>query len=152
MNYYSIILCLVLGLFSNHTEQIVSFNEAGVSTSFKGQFVTVTIHFDILQGYHIQSESETLDDVIATEIVFEDSNSFEIISYEFTSKQNETVILNEYTHNVITSAFEVTVTIKLNEKVSALNYELGGQLYYQACTDRQCLFPRTLNFEVPNIK
>jgi len=148
MNYYSTILLFLFGLVSNsQTEHFVAFTEENVSVSSESQFVTITLPFKILEDYHIQSESKVLEDVIATEIIFDDSASFDIVSYEYTLKHNEKVVLNQYVHDVLTDEFEVTVRLKVNKNIS--DYKLNGQLYYQACTDRQCLFPRTLNFQVP---
>ncbi len=151
MNCYRIAICFMLWAFNSQAQDLVKFNEAGINKTTEDKLVTIILSFEILEGYHIQSESESLDGSLATEITFNDSNLFEIISYEYTKKQNEIVILSQYAHRVLIDVFEVTVKLKLNEQASNSNSILRGQLYYQACTDRQCLFPRTLNFQVPNI-
>ena len=149
MNYYKIAICFMLLAFNSQAQDLVKFNETNLNKTTEGNLITVILPFEILEGYHIQSVSDTLDDVIPTEIMFEDSNLYEIVSYKYTKKHNEIVVLNQYEHNVLTDEFEVTITLKLNEKSLNSNNKLSGQLYYQACTDRQCLFPRTLNFQVP---
>ena len=151
MNYYRIAICFMLLAFNSHAQDLVRFNETNVNKTRENSFVTITLPFEILEGYHIQSESETLDGSLATEITFEDSNLFEIVSYEYSKKQNEIVVLSQYAHNVLVNKFEVTIRIKLNKDALNLQNHINGQLYYQACTDKRCLFPRTLNFQVLNI-
>ena len=151
MNYYSLVLCFIISVFHANAQEIVTISEFEVHKTDKSKIVSVTLSFEILDGYHIQSEIENLDDFIATEIRFEDSDAFNIESYEFTSKQNETVVLNEYVQEVLMNSFDVTIRLKIYEKALNDNHALRGELYYQACTNRQCLFPRTLNIQIPNI-
>lgn len=149
MNYFSTTICLLLLTFNSYAQDFVTLNETNIETTTEGNLVTVTLPFKIVDGYHIQSEVDTLGDSIMTEIIFAENDMFELISYEFSKKHNEEVVLNEYTHFVLIDIFEVTVTLKLND--NNLKPELSGQLNYQACTNKQCLFPRTLNFQVLDI-
>ena len=148
MNYFSTTLCLMLLTFNCYAQDFVTLNEANIETT-EDNLIIITLPFEIVDGYHIQSEVDTPCDSLMTEIIFAENDMFELISYEFSKKHNEEVVLNEYTHFVLIDIFEVTVTLKLND--NSLKPELNGQLNYQACTNKQCLFPRTLNFQVLNI-
>ena len=101
----------------------------------------------MLEGYHVQSNSDISGGLIATEITFEDNGNYTIVGQEFSLKQNETIVLDGVEHKVISNRFEVTTTFKFIKNTS--DAQLEGELYYQACTDRQCLFPRALNFQIP---
>jgi hypothetical protein len=151
MNYYSIALCFMLWVGNLQANEFVTFDKAEVHKTTQNHMVTVTLSFEILEGYHIQSEADTLDDVIATTIGFEDSDAYEIVSYAFTLKHNDIVVLNEFAHDVLINRFEVSISLRISENTVGNAHMLSGQLQYQACTDRQCLFPRTLKFQVPNI-
>ncbi len=151
MKFYSIVLCFLFLAISGHTQQFVEFNGAKISKALKKQEVDIILSFKIAERYHIQSELESLDGSIATKIAFDDNDSFEIISNEFTFKQNQVIVLNQYAHNVLTDEFEVTVRLKLNKKTLNFKNLLKGILSYQACTDKQCLFPRDLDFKIQNI-
>lgn len=148
MNYYSLILCFTLSIFANETKQFVQLNEADVVILKDSKYVTITLPFEVLSTYHIQSNSDASDGSIPTEITFKENDNYEIKSQEFSVKNDETIFLNGDMHKVISNRFEVTVILKLNKNVS--NFKLEGALDYQACTDRLCLFPRTLNFQTNN--
>lgn len=147
MNYYSLALCFMLSLWGNETKQIVEFKETEVVKVTEDIYITITLPFEVLELYHIQSNSDNSGGLIATEITFKENNNYTIVHQEFSLKQNETIVLNGVEHAVISSRFEITATLKLVENTS--NVKLEGELYYQACTDRQCLFPRALNFQLP---
>jgi len=136
----------MLSLFGSETKQFVEFKNAEVVIVEENRYVTIILPFEVLSDYHIQSNSEASEDAIPTEITFKESNYYEIKNQEFYLKDIQTIILNGDKHKVISNRFEVVVTLKLNENIS--NAVLEGELYYQACTDRQCLFPRALNFQI----
>lgn len=146
MNYYSLILCFILPFFGNKTEQFVEFKDAEIKIEKYNDYVTITLPFKVLEPYHIQSNSEVLEGLIMTEITLKENNAFKIVSQEFSLKQDETVDLNGAIHKVISNQFEVTIVLKLNESTSSAMLE--GDLYYQACSESQCLFPRGLNFQI----
>lgn len=147
MNYYSLTICFMLSFFGNETKQLVEFKEAEVVKVTAHGYATITLPFEVLEAYHIQSNSDNSDGLIATKITFKKNKNYIIEHQEFSLKQIETILLNGVKHEVISSRFEITATLKLIESTS--NLKLEGELYYQACTDRQCLFPRVLNFQIP---
>lgn len=137
----------MLSLWANETKQLVEFKEAEVLKVTEDGYATVTLPFEVLEAYHIQSNSDNLGDLIATKITFKENSNYTIEHQEFSLKQQETIVLNGVKYEVISSQFEITARLKLIANTS--NLKLEGELYYQACTDRQCLFPRTLNFQIP---
>jgi len=148
MNCCSLFLFVVLSLFGDQQKQFVSFNDTEVRISEEKEILIITLPFTIDEGYHIQAASEVLDNLIATEISFEQNGSFEIESYEFSLTNYDTVELNEFTHRVLSDRVEVTVALKFKENKSKKGIGLNGELYYQACDDQRCFFPRTLAFNV----
>ena len=149
MNYFKITMCFMLIACNSQAQDFVTFNKTNIMKTTKDELVKIILPFEIVEGYHIQSEIESTDGSITTDIVFEENDLIEILSYSYSKKNNEIVVLNQFEYNVLTDKFEVTVTLKRTNKT--LKSSLTGQLYYQACTDKQCLFPRTLNFEIPKI-
>ena len=147
MNYCSLILCFILSVVGNETKQFVEFKSAEVVKVTEHGYTTITLPFEVLEGYHVQSNSDISGGLIATEITFEDNGNYTIVGQEFSLKQNETIVLDGVEHKVISNRFEVTTTFKFIKNTS--DAQLEGELYYQACTDRQCLFPRALNFQIP---
>ena len=147
MNYYRITICFMLLAFNSQAQDFVKFNKTSINKTHEDKLVTIILPFEVLEGYHIQSDSGISDGSIATEITFKENNNYIIKHQEFSLKQDETLVLNGAKHKVISNQFEVKVVIKLNKNIS--NIKLEGELYYQTCTDKQCLFPRALNFQTP---
>ncbi len=146
MNYYSLFFGLLLIVAPVTQKQFVSFDDESVSISRQDEIVAIVIPFEIIEGYHIQAVSEAKDNLIATEFSLVYNEAYTILSEEFTSTNYDTVILNQFTHRVLSNRLEMTVTLKLNVDVIDSELKLKGQLMYQACDDKQCYFPRTLNF------
>ena len=137
---------------SSQAQNYVEFEEAENYKISKGQVVTITLSFKILEGYHIQSESKLIENIIPTEIIFDNDPSFEILFHEFIIENKETVILNQFEHEVLVDQFKVRVKLKLSRYNLLYNKSLNGYLNYQACTAKQCLFPRRLDFKVSKIQ
>ena len=146
MNYYSIILCFALSFLGKETKQFVEFKDANITVVKENGYATITLPFEVLKDYHIQSNSDISDGSIPTEIIFKEKKGYKIEHQKFSLKQNETIQLNGANHKVISNQFEVTVKLKINENISKVKLE--GELYYQACSNSQCLFPRSLNFKL----
>jgi len=133
-------------LFGNETKQFVQLNEADIVIKRENGYATITLPFEVLSAYHIQSNSDASDGSIPTEISFVENDNYKIEYQDFSLKNDKTIFLNGDKHKVLSNRFEVKITLKLNDNVSDLKLE--GALDYQACTDRLCLFPRTLNFQI----
>ena len=146
MTYYSLSLYFILSIFGNETSQFVEFVETDVVIVKDNDYATITIPFEVLPTYHIQSNIGMSNGTIATKVTFKDHQSYKVEHQEFSLRHDRIIILNGDEHQVMANRFEIKVTLKLNENNS--NEKLEGELYYQTCTDRQCLFPRTLNFKI----
>ncbi len=147
MIYYSLTICFILSIFGTETKQFVEFKQAEVQIVQEKGYATITLPFKVLTDYHIQSNADNSDGSIATEITFKENDSYKVEHQEFSLNKDETIFLNGYAHKVIPNQFEVKIVLKLKENTP--NTSLDGVLNYQACTDRQCLFPRALNFQIP---
>ena len=146
MNYCSLAICFIVSVLGNETKQFVEFKKAEVVKVTEDKYTSITLPFEVLEGYHIQSNSDISGGLIATGITFEENGNYKIEDQEFSLKRNEVIVLKGVEQAVISNRFEITLTLKFEENNS--NVKLAGELYYQACTDRQCFFPRTLNFQL----
>ncbi|PKQ44574.1 hypothetical protein [Confluentibacter flavum] len=148
MSFYNIIWCLLFSLLCCQQKQFVRLVDDDIKINKQDEVISITIPFEILEGYHIQALSETLDNLIPTEITFDPPYGSHVIKYEFVNVHYDTVILNKITHRVLSKEFDVIVTLKYDRDVEHKNLKLEGNLYYQTCNDRQCFFPRMYSFGV----
>ncbi|MBJ6367803.1 hypothetical protein [Snuella sedimenti] len=145
MSFYNFLLCCFLGLFHFQQKQFVSIEEDRIKINRDNTIITIMIPFKILDGYHIQALSNTQDNLIPTEINFEVPEGC-TLQKTFTKKYYDTVVLDKVEHKALSHILEVTVTLKCDKRMPSDSSYLNGGLYYQTCNDRQCFFPRTLDF------
>jgi hypothetical protein len=130
-------------------QQFVSVDESAIRVIRRDDGWIAGIPFQIHKPYHIQEVSGAQENVIPTTISFEKSEHLEIVKYEFTSLKYDTVYLDHVPSRVLSDTFEVSVFLKFPSGHSEGIPSLKGGLDYQACNDRQCFFPRTLEFNIP---
>ena len=146
MNFYSLVLFCIVSLIEVQEKQFVEFKSDEVKISKHQEQITVTLPFEILESYHIQSEKETNNNFIPTEVHFDTPDGFEILEYRFSKVQRENLTLGDLKCEVLSN--DLVVTIRLKKKSNTdKTLNLKGYLYYQSCDDRQCFYPRKLYFE-----
>ena len=150
MNFYSLIVCSFVFLTGFQDKHFVDFKVDQISISSNKEFLMVTLPFEILQNYHIQSEKTEDNNFIPTEIHFDNPDGYKILSYKFTKVNREILFLDQLKCEVLSGRLEITLEL---EKTSNTNksLELKGYLYYQACDDRQCFYPRNLELNVKKV-
>jgi hypothetical protein len=147
MNFYSLILFFFISLFGFQDKQFVEFKSDEVNISINKEYITVTLPFEILESYHIQTEKIENNNFIPTEIHFENPEGFKILNYQFSKVNRENLVLDELKCEVLGGILEVTVELE-KKSSSSKALDLKGYLYYQACDDMRCFYPRSLNFSV----
>lgn len=147
MNYFKIGILCIIALLSVQDKQFVDFKADEVKVSTHDKHLTVTLPFEILKNYHIQSEKIEDNNFIPTEIHFDDPIGYEILGYEFSKVKRETITLDQLKCEVLSDDLEITLRL---EKLRGTNKQLKlkGHLYYQACDDMRCFYPRNLPFNV----
>ncbi len=147
MNCSSLIILCFITLFSVQDKQFVDFKNEDVKVSVNGEQITIVLPFEILENFHIQSEKIFDNNLIPTEIHFETPNGYKILDYQFSKTQRENLLLGDLKCEVLSKDLEVTLQLK-KEPSSSKIPNLKGFLYYQACDDRQCFYPRSFYFNV----
>ena len=145
MNYcYSLLILLSVSMSYGQDFHFVKFVSEDVEIIHEYESTTVTLLFEILDGYHIQLEKVEDENLLATKINFD--NQLQILNTEFTCMHFESVILDKKALQVLSHSFEVKVKLK-SKNNSDFNI-LKGNLFYQTCDDFKCYFPRELDFAV----
>ncbi len=148
MNYYSILCLAILFTILPGQDEFVIFQPEKTEVRKIQEKYEVRLSFMILDGYYIQAEEDVPENIIATRVSFQEDKSHEIISYEIASKKEKTIYLDTIAHAVLSDELVLLVTIKPKPGKFQQDGKLRGELVYQACNNRQCFYPRSLNFEV----
>lgn len=146
MNYFSYLLALFFLLFQDTQMDFVSFKEEDIQLEKINNEVKIILPFKIKAGYHIQAEKDIPENIIPTEFSVQENPGFEVLEKQFIIREYDTVILDKVIHKVLSDEFQVELLIKPYSLDKPLN--LKGELYYQACDERQCFYPRKLNFDI----
>lgn len=144
MKYYSIILCFITSLTvaQNHFVTI-DYDKVIVNKGSSTWYIEVPFRID--KGIHIQDIIETKENVLPTVVKL--MLPIEGVEYSFKELQYKSVQLDAIKHKVITNAFKIYIELVIKE-VTKMPESIEGSLFYQACNDKQCFFPRTLDFEI----
>ncbi|GJM29382.1 MAG: hypothetical protein DHS20C17_20170 [Cyclobacteriaceae bacterium] len=107
----------------------------------------LTIIFEIQEGYHIQSDDPKSDTVIPTRISFDVPPEIEPGAPGFPEAELMYLEGSEEPLQVFSGRIEIIVPISYKSPLPQ-DYQIPGRIYYQACDDKRCFYPRELEFEV----
>jgi hypothetical protein len=105
----------------------------------------ITLTFQIKEGYHIMANILKESNFIPSTLSI--TGPAEVILKDPIFPEGQEYFLegSEEAMRVYTGEFEVVVPLSINK---AGLYTLTGELYYQACSNVKCFFPRKLGFIV----
>ncbi|MGK7390719.1 MAG: protein-disulfide reductase DsbD domain-containing protein [Candidatus Cyclobacteriaceae bacterium M2_1C_046] len=117
-------------------------------TISSGDEKEISLVFLIKEGYHIQA-AEVKDENLIPSVLSFDSPDEMIIEdpvypkpIEFRMKDVEESLL------VYSDVLEIHTSVKALNSTDRGAYIVNGKLYYQACDDFKCFFPRNFNFKM----
>ena len=124
---------------------VVKITSAPVVTAVQGKPATVPLIFNVLSGYHVNSNHPKSEYLIPTALKVEATTDIVIgkttypdgkdMSFSFAPDEK----LNVYTGN-----FEVDVLVRPLHSVQPGKYVVRGTLKYQACDNSACYPPKNL--------
>lgn len=143
-------LYLTLLLVSNACAQSV--NPLSVEPVLKivvprGKSVSFKVQAKIEPGYHVNSNKPNEDYLIPMRMTWQ-SDPLVVESVKYPVGHDEKYAFSEKPLNVLTGNFEILVTVKAPEKIEPQMHVMLGKLRYQACSDKACLVPKTIEVRV----
>ena len=144
-------LILFLSLNASVLAQETAFVQLKGSPEFtltSGEEKYIPLSFIINEGYHIQANQVKDENLIPSAISFQVSD--ELIlgdpvfpqAVEFRMKGTEEVM------DVYSDVLEINVPVRMLNPVEKGVLLVKGKLYYQACDDAKCYYPRDLDFTI----
>ncbi|MEJ7606579.1 MAG: protein-disulfide reductase DsbD domain-containing protein [Bryobacteraceae bacterium] len=114
----------------------------------KNQLVTVDFVVEVKTGYHVNSNTPADEYLIPLKLTFsEGAATLQEVVYPKPSM--EKFEFSQKPVSVFQGGFKTQAKIKILPQTPAGSTFLNGKLRYQACNDRMCLPPRTLDVKVP---
>jgi thiol:disulfide interchange protein DsbD len=110
--------------------------------------VTQTLKLQLQPGYHVNSNSPNEEYLIPIRLTW-DSAAVEILSVHYPKAVTEKSDFSDKPLSVFNGNFEILTKFRRAAKASPGPGFLNGKLRYQACNDKMCLPPKTLEVKVP---
>ena len=110
--------------------------------------MTHTLKLQLQPGYHVNSNAPNEEYLIPMKLTW-DSHAVETVSVQFPKPASEKSDFSEKPLSVYTGNFEIVTKFRRASSASPGPGFLNGKLRYQACNDKMCLPPKTLDVKVP---
>jgi hypothetical protein len=116
-----------------------------------GRESVAIIRVKVKEGYHIQANMVNDASLIPVSLRIIQNSSFNIGKAVFPPYKQFRLQGTESDLNVFDNLFIIRLPIKTSRHTKTGRYLIKAQLHYQACDAKTCLFPKTLDFELPII-
>ena len=114
-----------------------------------GAAVQAKIPMTVQQGYHVNSNTPADEYLIPLKLTWKQTGALEAGAVAYPKPTLEKYEFSEKPLSVYTGKFEVTANFKVKADAPAGPGAAVGQLRYQACSDRACFPPKTVEVTVP---
>ena len=146
------LLQILAGNPEKSTDDIVQLKAPEITVS-SGKNGVIQIYVTVKSDYHIQANKVKDEFIIPTTL---DITTGEIITIDKQLFPAARKFRLEGTKDhllVYDGNFKIEIPFRTNEKVVRGNYQLNAKLHYQACNNKRCLPPRTIDFSISlNVK
>ena len=114
-----------------------------------GQAVTLSLRLSIKPGWHVNSARPTLKYLISTAIEFPDRAAATVEEVAYPEGQLVTLAFAEEKLSVYQGETTIRATISPPRDGAPGPREIRARLTYQSCSDRTCLAPEKVDFQIP---
>jgi thiol:disulfide interchange protein DsbD len=117
-------------------------------TAKAGSAVTAKIAVQLKPGYHCNSDKPTDEYLIPLKLTWTPA-PLEVSDVVYPKPQMEKYSFSKDPLSVYTGDFEIVTHFKVPASAQLGGAVLSGKLRYQACNDRMCLQPKTVDVLLP---
>lgn len=112
----------------------------------RGATVSARIHAQLKPGYHVNSNTPNDDYLIPLKLTWS-ADPLSVAQVVYPKPQTEKASFSEKPLSVFSGDFEIETKFKVPANATSGPAIATGKLRYQACNDRMCLPPKTV--EIP---
>ncbi len=132
----------------SQSPQVLKLDPVEKITAKAGSTVKVSIPFTVDEGYHVNSNKPADEFLIPLKLTW-GGGSIEYISTTNPKPRFENYPFSSKPVSVFTGDFQVVAVFKIAKSADAGVAQVAGKLHYQACNERMCLTPKTMDVSVP---
>jgi len=115
----------------------------------RGAAVQAKIPLVVDAGFHVNSNAPNEEYLIPLKLTWKATGALEAGQVVYPKPVQEKYEFSEKPLSVFTGKFEVTANFKVAANAPAGPGVAAGQLRYQACNDKACFPPKTIEVSVP---
>jgi hypothetical protein len=116
--------------------------------AYAGKSAVIYVYVVVKEGYHIQANKVNDEFIIPTTL---DINADKIIiagKQVFPAGKKFKLEGTSDSLFVYDGKIKITIPFKASEKIQKGKYTLDAKLHYQACDNKTCFFPKTIDFSI----
>ena len=113
-----------------------------------GSTTQVKVSLEVRTGYHCNSNKPSDDYLIPLKLTWA-AGALESPEVAYPAPMMEKYSFSDKPLSVYTGTFELNTKFKVSATAMPGQVLVTGKLRYQACTDRMCLTPKTLDVSIP---
>ena len=117
-------------------------------TAKAGSTAQVALSVQLRPGYHANSSTPSDDYLIPLRLTWS-ANPLEVAQVVYPKPQMEKYSFSDKPLSVVTGDFQIVTRFKLPASAAPGLSVVSGKLRYQACNDRMCLAPKTVDVSLP---
>jgi hypothetical protein len=121
-------------------ETVVSLN------SDKNDYFILTII--IKENFHIQANQVNDENLVPTKLSFDETDGIQFGQPIFPKTEDLPIKGLDNPWKVYSERLEIKVPVQFDITKGNRDFIIKGNLFYQACDDKKCFFPRDFNFKI----
>ena len=133
----------------NSLSSVVSVTPPEKVVAKRGTTQTAEFVISVKNGYHVNSNTPSDEYLIPLKFTFPTDGPVKVEGVEYPKPTLEKLEFSPTPVSVFQGEFRTKAKIKAPANAPAGVIQVTGKLKYQACNDRMCLPPRTLDVKVP---
>jgi thiol:disulfide interchange protein DsbD len=111
-----------------------------------GGTIEIPVLLDIHQGWHVNSSKPTLDYLIPTRLLFTPGETFTVDGIDYPDGAMVKLQFAEEPLSVYQGRVTLRARLRVDPKTPAGSIDAVARLSYQACSEKACLAPETVEF------
>ncbi|MDQ2947350.1 MAG: protein-disulfide reductase DsbD N-terminal domain-containing protein [Acidobacteriota bacterium] len=114
----------------------------------RGQTVTAKISADLRSGYHVNSNTPADEYLIPLKLSWTNS-PLAVEQVIYPKPQLEKFDFSPQPVSIFSGTFDILTKFKVPANAASGLTTISGKLRYQACNNKECLAPKTIDIQLP---
>ncbi|HXA49842.1 MAG TPA: protein-disulfide reductase DsbD domain-containing protein [Candidatus Acidoferrum sp.] len=149
-NFYRLLpAALFLALLSAQSSGYLAVSDPQKVVGKRGAAVQVKIPVTVKTGFHVNSNTPSEEYLIPLKLTWTSTGALEGGAIDYPKPAMQKFEFSDKPISVYMGNFDLTAKFKVGASAAAGPGSAAGKLKYQACSDRACFPPKTVDVTIP---